>query len=128
MHQHHIDRHPVQRRRKRGFAPKCSDLAEQLKKRFLRQIFGFLSIRGHAQAEGVNATLVQVIERLESFRVALLRPLNRLCFAEPVALLPSVGQNSLYWPQSVGCGISVFTLYWLRVISEASKSHFPYPE
>ena len=69
MHQHHVHRQPVQPGRKRRLAAKGCDLAIELQERFLGQILSLGRIRGHAQAERVDAPLMLVVESLERLRV-----------------------------------------------------------
>ena len=61
-HQHDIDGHPVQPCREKGVASKRCDLAVQLEKGFLCEVFGQLKIVYHAHANGKNALLVLPVE------------------------------------------------------------------
>ena len=93
MHQHNVHGHAMQPRRKRRLATEGSNLSEQLQESLLRQIFRFGGVRRHPQAQRIHAPLMQVVEKLESFRIPLLGFFDRLRFGDPGALrMLSVGQ------------------------------------
>src|SRR5215467_5882430 len=72
FHQRDVYGEPVQPGIQLRFAPKRVYLAEKLEKSFLRQIFRFGRIVGHAQAQAKDAPAVQLIEALEATGVSLL--------------------------------------------------------
>ena len=62
MHQHDVDRKPMQPGRKCRFPPKCCNLTVELEECFLRQIFGLGRIRRHPQTKRIHPPLMLVIE------------------------------------------------------------------
>src|SRR5215472_1114079 len=58
-------------------ASECIDLAEQLQKSFLCQVFRFGSIFRHAQAQAVDASAMQLIKSFETNCVSVLSQPNR---------------------------------------------------
>src|SRR5208283_4190088 len=56
----------MQPRGKGRFTPKSPDLAEELKKSLLREIFRIRRVADHAQAQGVNPAAVHLVQKLES--------------------------------------------------------------
>jgi hypothetical protein len=56
----------------RGFSPKACNLAKEMEKGFLSKMLSRFDIASHAEAEGVNAPFVKVVQRLEAFTVPLL--------------------------------------------------------
>src|SRR5215469_1125795 len=58
----------------RGVAAESGDFAVQLKKGFLREVFGFGDVAHHAQAQGVDAPLMKRVELREGIVVACLSP------------------------------------------------------
>src|SRR5581483_10398599 len=83
VHQHYVDREPVQPRGKGGLSPECRDLAIQLQESFLGEVLGFGGVAGHPQAEGINPALVEAVKSLKGLCVTALGPVNRLSFGEP---------------------------------------------
>jgi hypothetical protein len=73
--------------RKCRLAAKRSNLTIELQKRFLRQIFGFGSVRRHAQAERIDAPFMLIVESLERLSIPLPGLLDKLGFIR-VAVLP----------------------------------------
>src|SRR5207302_732 len=71
MHQHLVHGQTMQPGRKRRLAAETPNLAKELDKDFLRQVFGLSHILGHAQAERIDATVVTLIKLLEGFHVAV---------------------------------------------------------
>jgi hypothetical protein len=63
--------------RKSTFAPERAEFSKQLQECFLRQIFRFSGVPRHAQAQRVDAALVEVVEDLEGLRTSAFRRFNR---------------------------------------------------
>jgi hypothetical protein len=51
VHEHYVNRQPMQPSGKSGFTAKGGDFSEKLKEGFLRQVLRFRGIAGHPQAE-----------------------------------------------------------------------------
>ena len=66
--------------RKCRLAAKRSNLAVELQKRFLRQIFGFSRVRRHAKAERIHPPLMLIVESLERLSVPVLSFLDKVGF------------------------------------------------
>ena len=79
VHEHDIDREAVQPGGECRVAAEGADLAIELQKGFLGQVFGFGYVTQHAQAQGVDATLMQRVEALKGGSVAALRSGDGLC-------------------------------------------------
>ena len=60
MHEHGIHRDPVKPSGQRGVAAKGCEFTEYLKECVLSQVFGFCSVVGHSQANGINPGLVRM--------------------------------------------------------------------
>src|SRR5260370_1001861 len=60
-HQHHIDCHPVQPGREGRLSAEGPNLAEELQKGFLHQVFRVGRVIHHSQAQSVDASAMQVI-------------------------------------------------------------------
>src|SRR4051812_46210435 len=73
VHQHRVDRNPVQPGGKRRITTESGELAENLQKRVLRQIFSFGCVVGHAQADRINSSFVRMKQGSERVRIPLLR-------------------------------------------------------
>jgi hypothetical protein len=74
MHQHDIYGNPVQPGGESGVAAERGEFAMQLKKGFLREVFGQREIMHHAQANGEDAFLVLQVKLRECVVVAGLGP------------------------------------------------------
>ncbi len=70
MHQNLVDRQAVQPRRERRFAAEASDFAEELDEDFLGEVFRFRRVRGHAQAQGIDAAVVAFVKLLKRRHVS----------------------------------------------------------
>src|SRR5215204_1578562 len=71
VHEHLIDRQTVQPGRKGRLASKTSDLSKELDENLLGEVFGFRNTPGHSETERVDATIVALVEILESAHVTL---------------------------------------------------------
>src|SRR5208337_2583218 len=60
------------------FTPKSPDLAEELKKSLLREIFRIRGVADHPQAQGVNPAAVHLVQKLESGNIPGLRAADGL--------------------------------------------------
>ena len=74
MHQHHVDRQAMQPGGKGRIAAKGRDLAVQLKKSLLCQVFRFGNIADHAQTQGIDAPFVKRVEMSKRVVVSGLGP------------------------------------------------------
>jgi len=96
-HQNHVDRHPVQPGRESRFPPEGADLAEELEESLLQQVLGIRWVAHHAQAEGVNAATVKMVEKVERGSVPGLSQADGFRFRQrrsalTLACLGSVGR------------------------------------
>jgi len=81
VHQHHIDRQAVQPGGEGRVAAEGADLAIELQKRLLGQVFRFGHVTQHAQAQRVDPPLVQTIQALEGGSVSGLGRSDGFCLA-----------------------------------------------
>jgi hypothetical protein len=70
----------VQPRRECRLTPEGPDLAEELQKCFLHQIFRVRGISDHPKAQSVNAATVELVKMLEGQGVSGLRQADSLGF------------------------------------------------
>jgi hypothetical protein len=70
MHQYLIDRQSVQPGSKCTLSSEAANLAKQLDKDFLREVFCFCCIGGHSQAEGIDSAVMAFVEHFEGRHVA----------------------------------------------------------
>src|SRR5215472_125877 len=73
LHEHDVNREPVQPRRESGFASKSSNLPEKLEEGLLREVLRLRNIADHAQTQRIHAAAVQTIQPLEGCSITLLR-------------------------------------------------------
>jgi len=71
MHQDLVDGQSVQPRRKGGFPAKAANFSKELNEDFLCEVFCLRDIAGHAQAQGVNPTIMPLVKLLKGHHVAL---------------------------------------------------------
>src|SRR4029079_3358310 len=72
LHQHNVDRHAMQPGGESRLASQRPYLTTQLEKSFLGALFSFRRVCGHAQTQGVDASLMKVIENFKGGSIALL--------------------------------------------------------
>src|SRR3990172_4828068 len=70
VHEHLIDRQPVQPGCEGRLTAKATDLAKELNKNFLREILGIANVSRHPQAQRIHAAVVTQIKLLEGLHVA----------------------------------------------------------
>jgi len=81
VHQHEVDRQPVQPGGEGRFAAKGVDFAEQEQKGFLSEVFCADHIPNHPQAYCIYAWAMQPVQIFKHRLVAILRSLDGLSFA-----------------------------------------------
>src|SRR5271169_6326198 len=79
-HEHDVNGHAMQPGGEGRFTTKGADLAEELKKGLLHEIFGIRRIVDHSQTESVDATAMQLIKKVESGRIPRLSAADGLRF------------------------------------------------
>ena len=81
VHEDKVDGEAVEPGGEGGLSAEAADLAEEMEEGLLGHVFGFGDVAEHAEAEGVNAALVEGVELGEGFGVAGLGLLDGLGFA-----------------------------------------------
>ena len=81
VHEDEVDGEAVQPGGEGGLAAEAAELAEEVEERLLGHVLGFGDVAEHAQAEGVDAALVQGVELGEGFGVAVFGGLDGFGFA-----------------------------------------------
>ena len=76
-HKSEVDRDAVQPGGESGIAAESVDFAEYHEEDILQEIFGFGDVSSHAQADGVDAGIVQLVEAFKCGGVSLLSPGDR---------------------------------------------------
>ena len=71
VHEHLIDCHAVQPGGKGRFTSKTPNFSKELDKNLLSKIFSLRHISGHPQAQGVDSTIMTLVELLEGAHIAL---------------------------------------------------------
>src|SRR6266550_7078472 len=99
-HQHHIDRHPVQPGRKGRLSTEGPNLTEELQKSFLHQVFRIGWIIDHAQAQGIDATAMQVVQKFKSRSIPGLGQADGLRFSHRFGELPRGRRIGIAWSVS----------------------------
>jgi hypothetical protein len=65
MHQYLIDRQAMEPGGKGRFPSKTTDFTKELDEDFLREVFGFRGILCHAKTEGIDSSVMALVEQLE---------------------------------------------------------------
>src|SRR6266851_9018306 len=99
-HQHHIDRHPVQPGREGRLSAESPNLAKELQKSFLHEVFRVGRVINHPQAEGVDAAAMQVVQKLKSRSIAGLGQADGLRFSHRFGGLPRGRRIVIAWSSS----------------------------
>lgn len=97
VHQDLVDRQTMQPSGKRRLTAKAADLSEELNKDFLREVFGFGSVRRHAKAQRIDAPVVTLIQLLERLHVAIGCGLRQLVVGARLCFGFSYGQRIKYF-------------------------------
>src|SRR5260370_3631456 len=100
-HHHYIGRHPLQQVRKGHLPAESPNLAEELQKSFLHQVFRIGRVIHHAQAQSVDAAAMQVVQKLKSRCISGLGPTDGLRLSHRVGGLPRGRRIGIAW--SVSC-------------------------
>src|SRR5581483_1401998 len=77
MHQHLIDRQPMEPGGEGRLAAEASDLAKEQNEDFLSQVFSFSDVPRHPQAERIHAPVVAPVKLFEGLHVASPSPLRQ---------------------------------------------------
>ncbi len=81
MHEDEVDGEAVQPGGEGALAAEAAELAEEVEEGLLGHVLGFRDVAEHAQAEGVDATLVKRVELGKGIGVAVLGVLDGFGFA-----------------------------------------------
>jgi hypothetical protein len=76
LHEDEVDGEAMQPGGKGGLSAEAADLAEEVQERLLGHVFGLGDVAEHAQAEGVDAALVQRVQPGEGLGVTVLGGLD----------------------------------------------------
>src|SRR5260370_14508063 len=83
MNEQNVDRQTVKPGGKCRLTQEGRDFTIELKKRFLGQIFSLGSIPGHPQTQRIDTALMQSVQSLKRFCIALFSLVYCLCFRDP---------------------------------------------
>jgi hypothetical protein len=83
MHQHRVDRYPVEPGRETRIAAESSDLPEDLEEYLLRQVVRLRHILQHSQTEVIYVLAMSLVEALKRCGIAPLCAGNRVAFDDP---------------------------------------------
>jgi len=61
VHQHLIDREPVEPGRKSGLSAKAADFSKELYEDLLREVFSLRDVSRHAQTQRVHAAIMALV-------------------------------------------------------------------
>jgi hypothetical protein len=81
VHEHEVYREAMEPGGEGGLAAEAADLAEEMEEGLLGHVLGFGDVAEHAEAEGVDAPLVEGVELGERLRISGLGALDRFGFA-----------------------------------------------
>ena len=107
VHEDQVDGEAMQPGGEGGLAAEAADLAEEMEEGLLGHVFGFRDVAEHAQAERVDAALVQGVELGEGFGIAVLGGFDGFGFAGD-------GRIALEEPRIGFCGWCLRSLAGLR--------------
>src|SRR5262249_30081533 len=93
MHEYLVYSQSMQPGGKGRLSAKAADLAKQLDKDFLCQIFGLDDISSHAQAERIYSAVVPLVKLLEGSHVTFGGPLGQLKVRTPRCFCLVVGHQ-----------------------------------
>lgn len=69
VHQHLIDRQPMEPGGKGRLATKTSNFSKELYENLLSEVFGLRDISGHSQTEGIDPAVVALVQLLEGVHI-----------------------------------------------------------
>src|ERR1700731_3403545 len=81
VHEHEVDCEAMEPSREGRLAAEAADLAEEVEEGLLGHVFSLRDITQHAEAEGVNTTLVEGIKLGKCVSISIFCGFDRFCFS-----------------------------------------------